>query len=83
MKFLFFSGFAQVFFVAINTWFISKGYWLGVAVCSFLISFIWTFNVSRKDGKVSFNNMSDRLTYATGATCGAMAGVVVGCVFIR
>ena len=83
MRFLFISGFLQVFFVAINTWFISRQYWLGVAVCSFLISLIWTFNVSRKDGKVSFTNMQTRLAYATGATFGAMAGMCIGFYFIK
>jgi hypothetical protein len=83
MKFLFFTGFAQVFFVAINTWFISKEYWIGVAVCSFMISFIWTFNVSRKDGKVSFTNMHTRIAYSTGATCGAVVGMCIGYWFIN
>jgi uncharacterized protein YebE (UPF0316 family) len=83
MKFLFISGFLQVFFVAINTWFISKQYWLGVAVCSFLISFIWTFNVSRKDGKVSFTNMQTRIAYSFGATCGAITGMMLGYFLIK
>lgn len=83
MKFLFFSGFAQVFFVAINTWFIARGYWLGVAVCSFMISLIWTFNVSRKDGKVSFTNMQTRIAYSTGATLGALLGMAAGYWFIN
>jgi hypothetical protein len=83
MTFLFFSGFLQVFFVAINTWFIARQYWLGVAICSFMISLIWTFNVSRKDGKVSFTDMRTRIAYSTGATFGAMAGMAIGYWFIN
>ena len=44
---LFTTGFLQVFFVVINTYFISKGYLLGIIICGFIISFIWSHNVKK------------------------------------
>lgn len=70
---LFLTGFMQVFFVAVNTFFISKGYYVGVLVCGFIISFIWSFNVKR----VAFGSNKDRLIYATGAGLGSLLGLVV------
>jgi hypothetical protein len=69
---LFVTGYAQVFFVAANTYFIANKIWPGVVVASFLISYIWTFNVK----KVAFGNNADRLIYATGATLGAITGLI-------
>jgi O-antigen/teichoic acid export membrane protein len=76
MKQLFFTGFLQVFFVAANTYLISRYFLVGVAVCTFLISFIWTYNVSRKDGKVSFQSLKDRMIYSVGAMCGGLSGLI-------
>jgi hypothetical protein len=83
LRFLFFTGYLQVFFVAINTYFITKGFWMGILVTSFLISFIWTYNVSRKDGKVSFTNLNTRLAYASGASAGCISGVAVAYLLIN
>jgi hypothetical protein len=69
---LFSTGFLQVFFVAVNTFFISKGYYVGVLVCGFIISFIWSFNVKR----VAFGTNTDRLIYASGAALGSLFGLV-------
>jgi len=44
---LFLTGFTQVFFVAINTYFLSKGFYLGVFICGFIISLIWSWNVKK------------------------------------
>ena len=74
---LFSTGFVQVFFVAVNTYFLSKSFFAGVFVCGFLISFIWSWNVK----KVAFGTMKDRLLYASGAGFGSLMGLVVS-VFI-
>jgi hypothetical protein len=76
---LFLTGFLQVFFVAVNTYFISKGYYVGVLVCGFMISFIWSFNVKR----VAFGSNKDRLIYATGAGLGSLLGLVVSQNFFK
>ena len=69
---LFVTGFIQVFFVSVNTYFLAKELYLGVFIASFTISFIWSFNVKR----VAFGNMADRLTYAGGASFGAVVGLL-------
>lgn len=71
---LFLTGFLQVFFVALNTWFITQRYYTGVLVVSFLISFIWSFNVK----KVAFGNNKDRLIYSLGASLGGLTGLLIG-----
>jgi hypothetical protein len=70
---LFTTGFLQVFFVAVNTFFISKGYAMGVFTCGFLISFIWSYNVK----KVSIGTMKERVQYSLGAGFGSLIGMVV------
>jgi len=71
---LFITGFLQVFFVALNTWLITQRSFLGVLVVSFLISFIWSFNVK----KVAFGSMRDRLVYSIGASIGGLTGLFIG-----
>lgn len=71
---LFTTGFLQVFFVALNTWLITQRNFLGVLVVSFLISFIWSFNVK----KVAFGSMRDRLVYSLGASAGGLTGLFIG-----
>jgi len=74
---LFSTGFLQVFFVAINTWFITQQNYIGVLIVSFLISFIWSFNVK----KVAFGTMKDRVIYSIGAALGGLIGLIVGGLF--
>ncbi|MGJ1414055.1 hypothetical protein ACR786_06140 [Sphingobacterium multivorum] len=71
------TGFLQVFFVAINTWLITKQQYVGVVIVSFLISFIWSFNVK----KVAFGTMKDRLVYSLGAALGGLTGLLIGQLF--
>ncbi len=71
------TGFLQVFFVAINTWLITKQQYVGVIIVSFLISFIWSFNVK----KVAFGTMKDRLVYSLGAALGGLTGLFIGQLF--
>lgn len=71
---LLFSGFLQVFLVALNTYFISNGLLLGIFVLSFLIAMSWSYNVKR----VVFGNKIDVLLYAAGSSMGGVAGYVFG-----
>ena len=68
---LFSTGFVQVFFVAVNTYFLAKENYPGVLAASFMISLIWSFNVK----KVAFGSLIDRLSYATGAAAGSVFGL--------
>jgi hypothetical protein len=70
---LFITGFIQVFFVAINTYFLSKSFFIGVFICGFMISFVWSWNVK----KVAFGTMKDRLAYASGAGFGSLVGLII------
>jgi hypothetical protein len=68
---LFITGFIQVYFVAVNTYFIANEMYLGVLIASFMISLIWSFNVK----KVAFGSTNDRLIYAIGASLGSLIGL--------
>lgn len=70
---IFITGFAQVFLVSANTYFISRTAWLGIAICGFSVSYIWTFNVR----KVITGTLTEQLLYSTGAMCGGLTGVVL------
>lgn len=70
---LFATGFLQVFFVALNTYFIAKSRFELVFICSFLISFIWSFNVK----KVAFGSQADRFIYSFGAATGGLIGLII------
>lgn len=74
---LFITGFLQVFFVALNTWLITQKNFIGVLIVSFLISFIWSFNVK----KVAFGSINDRVIYSLGASIGGFTGLFVGGLF--
>jgi hypothetical protein len=76
---LFITGFVQVFFVAINTYFLSKIFYLGVFLCAFMISFIWSWNVK----KIAFGTLMDRITYAVGAAFGSAIGLLVSTLILK
>lgn len=57
-----------------NTYFVSQLAWVGIAVCAFGISYVWTLNVKR----ISASTTAERLIYATGAMLGGLAGVLIG-----
>jgi len=71
---LFITGFSQVSLVALNTLLLAKQVIIGVVIVSFLISFIWSFNVK----KVAFGSMRDRLVYSAGASVGGLTGLFIG-----
>lgn len=70
---LFLTGFAQVFLVTVQTYFISKSFYLGVFVGGFLISLVWSWNVK----KIAFGNRVDRVIYSFGAATGAVIGLIL------
>lgn len=76
---LFTTGFVQVFFVAINTYFLSKEFYFGVLICGFIISLIWSWNVK----KVAFGTFTDRIFYAFGAGFGSLFGLIVSMLFLK
>lgn len=75
---LFLTGFLQVFFVAINTYFLAQRFYTGVLCASFAISLVWSFNVK----KVAFGSIRDRFVYALGAAFGSVVGLYVSGVVI-
>ena len=70
---LFITGFLQVFFVAFNTYFLSKEFYVGVFFCGWIISLIWSWNVRR----VAFGSFRDRMYYSLGAGFGSLFGLIV------
>lgn len=67
-----------MFFVAINTYFLSKEVYLGVAFASFAISMVWSFNIK----KLAFGSKKDRVIYALGATLGSVMGLFTSTLII-
>lgn len=76
---LFITGFLQVFFVAINTYFLSHKYYLGVMVAGFCISYIWCLNVK----KVSISTTKERIIYSCGASCGCVFGLFISTLILK
>ena len=70
---IFSTGFAQVLLVSANTYFISRTTWMGIAVCGFGISYLWTINVRR----VTIGTRAEQLVYSTGAMLGGLTGVMI------
>jgi hypothetical protein len=70
---LFFTAFFQVLLVSANTYFISRVAWIGIAVCGFGISYLWTLNVKR----ISAGSTAERVIYASGAMLGGITGVLL------
>jgi len=70
---IFITGYAQVFLVSANTYFISRTTWLGIAVCGFGISYLWTINVRR----VTIGSRTEQIIYSSGAMLGGLTGVML------
>lgn len=68
---LFLTGFIQVYFVSVNTYFLAKELVVGVFFAAFMISIIWSLNVKR----VAFGTTTDRIIYAFGAAFGSVSGL--------
>lgn len=70
---LFLTGFLQVLFVSINTYFISKESYIGALFAAFIISVVWSYNIK----KVAFGTVKDRIVYSSGASAGCVTGGLV------
>lgn len=73
------TGFIQVYFVAVNTVFLSRAMYGGVVIAAFLVSFTWSFNVKR----VAFGSTADRVIYSLGAMTGSVIGLAMSDFLIR
>lgn len=71
---IFLTGFMQVFLVVINTYFISKGFLIGIIICGFLISYIWSHNVK----KIAIGSEKERIIYSVGAMSGSVIAYYFG-----
>ena len=69
----FFQSFFQIALVSISTVLITKHLYYGVFVVAFLISLLWTFNVSR----IAVSTIKQKLIYSLGAGTGAVCGVLL------
>jgi hypothetical protein len=69
---LFFRAVLQVTLVALNTYQVANGHYIGAIIVGFLISLVWTFNVK----SAAFGSIIDKLIYATGAAVGTGIGLL-------
>jgi hypothetical protein len=76
---LFLTGFLQVFFVAVNTYFISREFYIGVFICGVIISLIWSWNIK----KIAFGSTRDRIVYSLGAGLGSLIGLVISVLLFK
>ena len=75
---LFITGMTQVFFVAANTYFLANAFYLGVAFCGFMISWIWTYNVK----KIAVGTTRERIAYCMGAATGSLLGLFISTIIL-
>lgn len=69
---LFGTGVLQVYFVAINTVFLSRELYWGVLFAAFSISMVWSYNIK----KIAFGTLAERICYSAGATAGSLLGLL-------
>ena len=69
----FFQSFFQIGLVSISTLLISRQLYVGVFICSSLISLLWAFNVSI----IALSDLKQKLIYSLGAGCGAVSGMLL------
>lgn len=72
-KGIFLVCFLQVNLVTINVYQIAQHEWVGMAIVGFLISFIWSFNVSA----IVFGSIKQRIVYGIGGMCGCISGSIL------
>lgn len=73
------TGFLQVFFVAINTFFIANLFYGGIVIAAFSISYIWTLNIKA----VAFGTQIDRIIYSAGAMIGSVFGTYISSLLLK
>ena len=69
----FFQSFFQIGLVSISTVLITKHLYYGIFVVAFLISLLWTFNVSR----IAVSTINQKIIYSLGAGTGAVCGLLL------
>lgn len=79
LKKLFVTAFFQVFFVAGSTACIAAKNYPGAFLTGFAISYIWTLNVR----KIAASTLAERVSYATGAAFGSIAGMGVSSTLLK
>ena len=72
----FLFAYFQVFAISINVYFISISNLTGVFISSFIINTLWMLNVNRTSKKIT-------ILYPTGASLGAISGVILGSILSR
>ena len=70
---LFLTSFFQVFFVSANIYMISHNIDIGILICSFIVSYLWSLNVK----KISISENKDRLIYSSGAMFGGYTAYII------
>lgn len=76
---LFLTAYLQVLLVSANTFFISKTFWIGIAICGYGISYLWTINVK----KIAISSHKDRFLYSFGAMLGGLSGVFISNLILK
>lgn len=57
----------------------AKGYFVGVAICGWTISYIWVSNVK----KANISSKAEQLVYATGAMFGGITGLLLTKIILK
>lgn len=70
---IFLQSYLQVGLVSVSTILITKHYYFGIFIVGFLISLLWTYNVSR----IAISTFNQKITYSLGAGTGAVSGVLL------
>lgn len=70
---LFLRAFIQTGLVSISTILIAKQILVGVFLVGFILSLLWTFNIST----LAFSTTKQKLIYSLGAGLGSMSGVLI------
>ena len=75
---LFKTAFIQVFLVSVNTIFLTKAFVPGIAIFTWLISYMWVTNVK----KANIATRLEQYIYATGAMVGGLSGFYFTKIFV-
>lgn len=76
---LFARAWIQVALVSVNTYFIANDSLVGILGASWMISFVWSYNVT----KLSNPDMIDRVVYSTGAALGGLSGYLLAGMILK
>ena len=74
---LFFRAYFQTALVSISTILISKEILFGVFIVGFVLSLLWTFNIST----LAFSTNKEKIIYSLGAAFGSVFGIILFKIF--